>query len=311
MLDPSFVRLTVGGLVFFAADVVEIVGSPGLKESLEAHLGDVLNDIPADKSHANAPTKAACTQVDRDAKEANGMMVDEKVASGVDASEDSQDSILDIDGVVHEDEDEVSLMEWMIADDCRGPGGNAPTERPVSFEVPMQHEGKNGSTTVQAGNAGTWRRLVHRDDPFLSLVPCEVARVALALQDHQHNHLETYRHLGLRLSGTHSYIGRWRHVTDRPDSPSYTKPPYDADALVSWFESGVGHRVWRTVRREHPDVLGPTLLPRRQENMPKAATGRKPARLIESTVHGHIKGSKARQRQAAKEKALNDSAWYV
>ena len=45
--------------------------------------------------------------------------------------------------------------------------------------------------------------------------------------------------------------------------------------------------------------------------MPKAATGRKPARLIESTVHGHIKASKARQRQAAKEKVLNDSAWYV
>ena len=96
MLDPSFVRLTVG-LVFFAAEVVEIVGSLGLKESLEAHLGDVLNNTPADKSGANAPTKAACTQVDRDAKEANGLMVDEKVASGADASEDSQDSILDID----------------------------------------------------------------------------------------------------------------------------------------------------------------------------------------------------------------------
>ena len=72
---------------------MEIVGSPGLKESLEAHLGDVLNDIPADKSHANAPIKAACTQVNRNAKEANGETVEEKVASGADASEDSQDPL--------------------------------------------------------------------------------------------------------------------------------------------------------------------------------------------------------------------------
>jgi hypothetical protein len=95
--------------------------------------------------------------------------------------------------------------------------------------------------------------------------------------------------------------------------------PYDADALVSWFESGVGHRVWRTVRREHPHVLDPTLLPRRQENMSKAATGRKPARStgpVRPTLNGggsrgHIKASKPRQRQAAMDKALKDAVWYV
>ena len=131
---------------------------------------------------------------------------------------------------------------------------------------------------------------MHPDDPFLCLVPCEVARVASALQAHQHNHLETYRHLGFRLS----------------------------DALVRWFESGVGHRVWSTVRREHPHALDPTLLPRRREKLPKAA-GRKRGRstcpvrptLTDGGRPGHIKASKSRQRQAAMGKALKDAVWYV
>jgi hypothetical protein len=101
-----------------------------------------------------------------------------------------------------------------------------------------------------------------------------------------------------------------------------TKPLYttNADALVSWFDSGVGHRVWRKVHREHPHVLGPTLLPRRQDDKSNVA-GRKRARSTGpvwptrdhggSLGHDHIKASKVRQRQAAEEKALKDSVWYV
>jgi hypothetical protein len=135
------------------------------------------------------------------------------------ANEDSQDSILDIDGVVHDEE--VSLMEWNADDhhDAGEPGGHSSVEYPVvSVEAPKPHEGIDDSTTVP-GISGSWRPLVHRDDPFLSLVPSEVARVASALRDHAHDHLEAYRHLGFSLSGAHSSIDFWIHDTDLPRSP--------------------------------------------------------------------------------------------
>jgi hypothetical protein len=118
-------------------EVVEIVGSPGLKESFEAHLSDVLNDVPADKDDTDVPTNQVCDQVDKNATDGNGTTVEEHVASdaseldvqivGADkvlpppplslapssvalAVEDSQDSILDIEGFT--DDEEVSLMGW-------------------------------------------------------------------------------------------------------------------------------------------------------------------------------------------------------
>ncbi|KAI8112070.1 hypothetical protein M9434_003394 [Picochlorum sp. BPE23] len=87
-------------------------------------------------------------------------------------------------------------------------------------------------------------------------------------------------------------------------------------ALVEWFESGVGHQVWRTVHSEHAHVLQPTLTPRKHENMSnatkrKCAQSTGPAKPIwKNCSHSHIKASKARQRQAAKTKAMKDSMCY-
>ena len=210
--------------VFFAAEVVEIVGSPGLKESFEAHLSDVLNDVPADKDDTDVPTNQVCHQVDKDATDGNGTTVEEHVASdaaevdvqivGEDkkvpppssslapsslalAVEDSQDSILDIEGAT--DDGEVSLMGWN-ADDAGGGAENGNSAAKISIaDVSPKHNNDSEHATKQY--YGEWRSLVHRDDPFLCLVPCEIAHVAVALQDHQYNHLETYRQLGFRVSG--------------------------------------------------------------------------------------------------------------
>jgi hypothetical protein len=202
------------------------------------------------------------------------------------AVEDSQDSMLDIEGIT--DDEEVSLMGWN-ADDAGGPeNGNSADEisiaaASVKYNIASEH------STKQQNHGELWRSLVHRDDPFLCLVPCEIAHVAAALQDHQYNHLETYRQLGFRVS----------------------------DALVEWFESGVGHQVWRTVHSEHAHVFQPMLTPRKYENMSNA-TKRKRARstgpakpIWKNGSHSHVKASKARQRQAAKTKAMKDSMWYV
>jgi hypothetical protein len=211
---------------FFAAEVVEIVGSTGLKESFEAHLSDVLNDIPADKNDSNPPITEVCDQVDKDATEGNGTAVEEHVASGAAelnvpivgmdkvvlprssssfappgvslAQEDSQDSILDIEGFG--DDEEVSLMEWNAEDAGGHENGNSTAKVSVAVVSPKNYDESDHSTR-QHDCGESWRSLVHRDDPFLCLVPCEIAHVAVALQDHQYNHLETYRQLGFRVSG--------------------------------------------------------------------------------------------------------------
>jgi len=214
---------------FFAAEVVEIVGSPGLKESFEAHLSDVLNDIAADKGNSNAPISEACDQIDKNVTKGNGTAVEEHVASdaveldvptvGADkimpppssslapssialAEEDSQDSILDIEGAT--DDEEVSLMGWN-ADNAGGgenksKNGNSAAKISIAAVSP-KHNNTINNLMRQQDCGGSWRLLVHRDDPFLCLVPCEIAHVVAALQEHQYNHLETYRHLGFRVSG--------------------------------------------------------------------------------------------------------------
>lgn len=199
-----------------------MVGSPGLKASLEAHLGDVLNEVPVEKDTKEPNVKGGEEgKVRAGCGDALDVPLSSSLASPLVsfANDDSQDSILDVDGVVHDEE--VSLMEWNADDDhdAGEPGGNSSVEYPVvSVEAPKSHEGMYDSTTVP-GISGSWRLLVHRDDPFLSLVPSEVARVASALRDHKHNHLETYRHLGFSLSGAHSYIEFWMQDTDLPRSP--------------------------------------------------------------------------------------------
>ena len=206
-----------------------MVGSPGLKASLEAQLGDVLNEFAVEKDNKEPIVKGG---EEGKVRACCGDALDVPSSSSLAsplvsfANEDSQDSILDIDGVVHDEE--VSLMEWNADDehDAGEPGGHSCVENPVvSVEAPKPHEGIDDSTTVP-GISGSWRLLVHRDDPFLSLVPSEVARVASALRDHAHDHLEAYRHLGFSLSGAHSLIEFWIHDTDLPRSPRYQASLY-------------------------------------------------------------------------------------
>ena len=92
---------------------------------------------------------------------------------------------------------------------------------------------------------------------------------------------------------------------------------YHADALVEWFESGEGHRVWRTVHFKYAHVLQPMLTPRQHENISNA-TKRKRARstgpanpIWNNGSQSHIKASKTRQHQAARAKSLRDSVLYV
>ena len=91
---------------------------------------------------------------------------------------------------------------------------------------------------------------------------------------------------------------------------------YHADALVEWFESGVGHQVWRTVHSEHAHVFQPMLTPRKYENVSNATKRKRarstgPAKPIWKNGSSHIKASKARQRQAAEKKTLRDAMLYV
>ena len=51
-----------------------------------------------------------------------------------------------------------------------------------------------------------WSSLVHPDDPFLWLIPCEIPPLSSVLQHCQHNHLEAYKRLGLSVSGTNDFI---------------------------------------------------------------------------------------------------------
>jgi hypothetical protein len=203
--------------------VVEVVGSPGLKESFEAHLSDVLNDMPVDENDTNAPLSGVCDQVDQNATEArNGAAVEENVAAELDvpivgmnkvvlpppssfaqpivslAQEDSQDSILDIEGF-GDDEDEVYLMDWSAQQDGKVP----PSFQAACDSAPKQPGGfcEGDALKDEHVKEDVWRSQVHPDDPFLSLIPCEIPRLASVLQQCQHNHLEAYQRSGLPISG--------------------------------------------------------------------------------------------------------------
>jgi hypothetical protein len=188
-----------------------------LKESFETHLNDVLNEVPADKDDSSAPTAEVCDPAVKDATEAKGTAVEKHVTSDAAeldappssslapssvtlAVEDSQDSILDIEGAT--DDEEVSLMGWN-ADDAGGGAENGNSAAKISIAAASaKHIMESENLTKQQDCGESWRSLVHRDDPFLCLVPCEIAHVVVALQDHQYNHLETYRQLRFHASGT-------------------------------------------------------------------------------------------------------------
>jgi hypothetical protein len=210
--------------VFFAAEVVEIVGSPGLKESFETHLSDVLNGIPTDKDDTDAPISEVCDPVhkvatvaeitsdieDRDPdRDTNTSTPDGSVQKGAPSMtglpdvvvprEDSQDSILDIEGFGDE-VDEVTLMDWTAQQ-----GGNVPPLSQASYDSAPKQPSlacEGGAQKDTPGDKDLWRSLVHPDDPFLSLIPCNVLPLAAVLQQCQHNHLEAYKRLGLPISGT-------------------------------------------------------------------------------------------------------------
>ncbi|WPT13686.1 hypothetical protein PSENEW3_00001524 [Picochlorum sp. SENEW3] len=303
-------------------EVVEIVGSPGLKESFEAHQSDVLNGIPANKDDTDAPIGEACDPFhkgamvaeilsdveDRDpGRDTNTSSPDAPVLKGgpsmtrlprpdaVVPPEDSQDSILDIGGF-GDDVDEVTLMDWTAQQ-----GGNVPPVSQAACDSALKQprvacEGVAQKDTP--GNEDSWRSLVHSDDPFLSLIPCKIPPLASALQQCQHNHLKAYKRLGLPVSGTSDLT---------------------VDDLKGWFETGVGHTVWSTVHAHYPQVLDPTLVAReRVRNAKGASTERselewhsKRGVNSPSLPRVHIKASKARQRQASLTKSLRDSVLYV
>ena len=213
----------------FAAEVVEVVGSPCLKESLEAHLSDVVHGIPdnpGDKDNTNA-------QNIKDGKESNeGMVVSNPMNSvsvpddlGVlvggkhkvpsclptadvgmvqhESRQDSQDSILDIEGVTDDDDDaEITLMEW----NTEGVDASDTPESETTFaaENPTHHK-DDQVLMMNQNHLDSWRSLIHRDDPFLSLIPSEIPRVAFTLQEHHLDHAETYKRLGFRVSGGFYY----------------------------------------------------------------------------------------------------------
>jgi len=108
----------------------------------------------------------------------------------------------------------------------------------------------------------------------------------------------------MNSNGPHEYINRQYNCI------------YHADALVEWFESGVGHQVWRTVRSEHAHVFQPMLTPRKHENMSNATKRKRtqstgPVKPTWNGSHSHIKASKARQQQAAEKKTLRDAMLFT
>lgn len=314
------------------------MGSPGLKGSFEAYLSDVLRDMPVDENDTDAPPSGGCDQLDKNATEArNGAAVEENVAAELDvpivgmnkvvlpppssftppsvslAQEDSQDSILDIEGF-GDDEDEVSLMDWSAQQDGKVPpssfqaaGDSAPKQPGNICEGDVQKDRQD--------NENVWRSQVHPDDPFLSLIPCEIPRLASVLQQCQHNHLEAYKRSGLPISGA-IHIQLCFHVYN---SCIIGDSYMCVDALGRWFEDGVGHEVWRSIHAHHPDVLGPALVPRATIHIPRDGSKMRHRKHQPSKVAGnlllscrrHIKASKTRQQEAARAKALRDSLWYV
>ena len=216
----------------FAAEVVEVVGSPCLKESLEAHLSDVLHgmpDNPGEKGDTNAQNNKNGTGSNEGMVVSNPMKsvsISDDLCGLVagkhrvpsclptadvpmvqhESQQDSQDSILDIEGVSDdEDEDvEVTLKEWktegMDASDTDTPE----SEIPFAAENPTHHK-DDRVLMMDQNHSDSWRSFIHRDDPFLSLIPSEIPRVAFTLQEHHLDHAEAYKRLGFRVSGGFYY----------------------------------------------------------------------------------------------------------
>ena len=89
--------------------------------------------------------------------------------------------ILGIGGIL---DDEVSLVEWNAGHepatvDTLEAADPAPMEHGLSFTNAL-----DGECHLTA----SWRELVHRDDSYLSLIPCDLPRVASMLQDHGFDH---------------------------------------------------------------------------------------------------------------------------
>ena len=166
------------------------MGSPCLKESRETHLSDVLNDstevsVVKDRSTSEKilvqiPTDVEDRAQGRDTNTSISgvpVLTPEKGTPSMTSlpradvlvpPEGSQDSILDIEGFGDE-EDEVSLMDWSAQQDGKVP---------PSFQAAWAGDAQKDAPD----NKDTWRSLVHPDDPFLSLIPCEIPRLASVLQ---------------------------------------------------------------------------------------------------------------------------------
>ena len=196
------------------------MGSPCLKESLETHLSDVLNDsTEVSAARDSSASEKIVAEVSFDVedrgpnRDTNTSTLDLPVVTTENADpsmtglpqtnvpvppEGSQDSILDIEGF-GDDEDEVSLMDWSAQQDVKVP----PSSQAACDSAPKQPGGiiEGDALKDRHDNKDAWRSNVHPDDPFLSLIPCEIPRLASVLQQCQHNHLEAYKCSGLPISG--------------------------------------------------------------------------------------------------------------
>ena len=201
------------------------MGSPCLKESLETHLSDVLNDsTEASAAKDRSASEMIAAEVSFDVedrgpnRDTNTSILDLPVVTTETGApsmtglpqtnvpmppEDSQDSILDIEGF-GDDEDEVSLMVWSTQQEGQVP----PSSQAACDSAPKQPGGiiEGDALKDRHEKEDTWRSQVHPDDPFLSLIPCEIPRLASVLQQCQQNHLEAYKRLGLSVSGTNDSI---------------------------------------------------------------------------------------------------------
>ena len=196
------------------------MGSPCLKESLETYLSDVLNDsTEASAAKDRSASEKIVAEVSSDVEDRGPnrdtdtsildlpVVTTEKGAPSMTGlphtnvpvpPEDSQDSILDIEGF-GDDGDEVSLMDWSAQQDGEVP----PSSQAACDSAPKQPGCFCEGDTLKDRhkNQDTWRSQVHPDDPFLSLIPCEIPRLASVLQQCQQNHLEAYKRSGLPISG--------------------------------------------------------------------------------------------------------------
>lgn len=188
------------------------MGSPSLKSSVESVLSDLLHGDACMNSKTEILNggnfddfRASDDPVSLDAGHNAGACNDvagitwgsTSTPVGLPHFEDSQDSILDIEGC---SDDEVSLIGW---------GSQENDAQPVKESLTSCHSIGTAQAEEVSGCTFGWRSMVHEDDPFLSLIPCEIPRVVACLEKTNFDHLQAYQQLGFHVTGTGSRCDVW------------------------------------------------------------------------------------------------------